>query len=52
MTMKAEIDPETIPNAKPEVVEFIEEAVNVINNALSPIVPMLDVVITLINEIF
>lgn len=52
MTMKAEIDPETIPNAKPEVVEFIEEAVNVINNALSPIVPMLDVVITLINERF
>ncbi|CAG8843283.1 27478_t:CDS:1 [Gigaspora margarita] len=47
-----EIDPETIPNAKPELVEFIKEAVNVTNNMLLPIVPMLGVVITLINEIF
>ncbi|CAG8851203.1 6498_t:CDS:2, partial [Gigaspora margarita] len=37
---------------KPELSEFIEEAVNVTNNALSPIVPMLSVVISLINEIF
>ncbi|KAF0539375.1 kinase-like protein [Gigaspora margarita] len=50
--MKAKIDPETIPNTKPELVEFIEEAVNITNNALSSIVPLLDVVITLINEIF
>ncbi|CAG8854575.1 22841_t:CDS:1, partial [Gigaspora margarita] len=52
MTTKAEIDPETIPSAKPELGQFIEETVNVTNNALSPIVPMLGVVISLINEIF
>ncbi|CAG8803619.1 1342_t:CDS:2, partial [Gigaspora margarita] len=52
MTMKAEIDPETIPSAKPELGEFIEEGVKVTNNTLSPIVPMLGVVVSLINEIF
>ncbi|CAG8759804.1 32651_t:CDS:2, partial [Gigaspora margarita] len=50
MTTKAEIDPETIPSTKPELGQFIEETVNVANNALSPIVPMLGVVISLINE--
>ncbi|KAF0552063.1 kinase-like protein [Gigaspora margarita] len=41
-----------ISNTKSELGEFIEEAVNVTNNALLPIVPMLGVVISLINEIF
>ncbi|KAF0552059.1 kinase-like protein [Gigaspora margarita] len=50
--MKAVIESEIIPSIKPELNEFIEEAVNVTNNALSPIVPMLGVVISLINKIF
>ncbi|CAG8488486.1 14864_t:CDS:2 [Gigaspora rosea] len=52
MTTKAKIGPETMPSIKPELDEFIEEAVNVTNNALSPIVPMLGVVNSLINEKF
>ncbi|RIB21318.1 hypothetical protein C2G38_2176931 [Gigaspora rosea] len=42
MTTEAEIDPETIPSTKQELGQFIEEAVNITNIMLSPIVPMLD----------
>ncbi|CAG8657875.1 16367_t:CDS:2, partial [Dentiscutata erythropus] len=51
MTTKTEIAPEII-STRPELGELIERVVNVTNNALSPIVPMLGVVISLINEIF
>ncbi|RIB21320.1 kinase-like domain-containing protein [Gigaspora rosea] len=44
-------DPETIPNAKPGLSEFIEGAVNVANNALSSIVPIFGIVTSLINDI-
>ncbi|KAF0510053.1 kinase-like protein [Gigaspora margarita] len=50
--MKAEIASETILITKPALDEFVEGAVNVTNNALSPIIPMLGVVTSLINEIF
>ncbi|CAG8751699.1 41099_t:CDS:2 [Gigaspora margarita] len=52
MTMKAEIASETVLITKPALDEFVEGAVNVTNNALSPIIPMLGVVTSLINEIF
>ncbi|CAG8762582.1 14173_t:CDS:2, partial [Dentiscutata erythropus] len=52
MTTKTEISSETIPSIKPTLDEFIEGAVNATNNALSPIIPMLGVVTSLINEIF
>ncbi|CAG8635251.1 21383_t:CDS:1 [Gigaspora rosea] len=52
MTMKAEVASETMLITKPALDEFVEGAVNVTNNALSPIIPMLGVVTSLINEIF
>ncbi|KAF0445365.1 kinase-like protein [Gigaspora margarita] len=45
-------DSETISNTKPELSELIEGTVNIANNALSSIVPILGIVTSLINDIF
>ncbi|CAG8742844.1 2149_t:CDS:2, partial [Cetraspora pellucida] len=50
-TMKAETDLETISSTKPELSELIEGTVNV-TNTLSPIIPILGVVTSLLNDIF
>ncbi|CAG8783486.1 17733_t:CDS:2, partial [Dentiscutata erythropus] len=51
MTTKAEDVLESVLDVKPELDEFMGGVVNVIN-ALSPTIPMLSIIATLINEIF
>ncbi|KAF0511893.1 kinase-like protein [Gigaspora margarita] len=51
MTTKENVTFESVSNTRPELAEFIEGAANVAN-ILSPIVPVLSIITTLIKDIF